>query len=82
MILNYLPYFNRKVPFTLLPTLGIHGFLLGEQMNVIAQYQPSLLRGTSGSLALSDRSREIFYCLRLKIFPCGSRHSQEEVPRH
>lgn len=79
MILNYLPSFNRKVQCTLLTILGIHGFLLGEQMNIIAQYQPSLLWGISESLALPDRSSEIFYCLRLKMFPCGSYHRRMSI---
>lgn len=82
MILNCLPYFNKKVLCTLLAISGIHGFPLGEQMNITAQHQPSLLCGTSESLALPDTSSEIFYCFRLKIFPCGSCHSQEEVPGH
>lgn len=57
-------------------------FFLGEQIAIIAQYQLSLLRGTSESLALADRSSEILYYFRFDNFPCGSCYSYKVWPQH
>lgn len=57
-------------------------FFLGEQIAMIAQYQLSLLRGTSESLALADRSSEILYSFRFDNFPCGGCYSYKVRPQH
>lgn len=50
-MLSYLPYPNSKAQCTPLAVLGIHGFLLGEQVGIFPQHQPSLLGGTLESSA-------------------------------